>query len=116
MAEFIEVMNQKKRMCDRFKNCEKCPIGKLSGELHLSCEYAFYNIPKEVERIVMKWASENPIQTNADKFKEVFGFIPDSEYCPNKCPENGCVNCEYRHFWSQEYKEPKENNKGKDIY
>ena len=101
MAEFQEVMKQRERMCDL---CE------VKGEACVNCLGHLQNIrknPQESEMFILKWAFEHPIKTNADKFKEVFGFMPDSEYCPNKCPENVCANCEYRHFGSQEYKEPK---------
>ena len=108
MAEFQEVMKQRERMCENVHgNCSRCDIGKLANEKDLYCHNIMLDYYKESEKIIMDWAEEHPIKTNADKFKEVFGFIPDSEYCPNKCPENGCANCEYRHFWSQEYKEPK---------
>ncbi len=36
------------------------------------------NHPVEVERIVMKWARENPLVTNGMKFREVFGINLDS--------------------------------------
>ena len=101
MAEFVEVMKQKKRMCndcEQVNMCHKC---------YGSMNYINQN-PQEAEEIIMKWASEHPIKTNADKFKEVFGLEPYSEYCPSKCTEKECLVCEYRHFWSQEYKEPKE--------
>lgn len=110
MAEFTEIMKQKKRMCEKYykNNCAYCP---LEDFVEINCDAEINANPQEAEEIIMKWAEEHPTQSNADKFKEVFGFIPDSEYCPNKCPENlvnGCLNCEYRHFWSQEYKEPSE--------
>ena len=62
----------------------------------------------------MKWAKENPIKTNADKFKEVFGIKPNKAKCPfldstEECSKhNLCVHCALNDFWNQEYKEPKE--------
>lgn len=107
MAEFTEVMKQKKRMCERDEiYCVECKLEYGNNGSKLPCYDFIMAHPKEAEEIIMAWAKEHPINTNADKFKEVFGFIPDSECCPSKCPENGCINCEYKHFWSQEYKEP----------
>ena len=48
--------------------------------------------------------------TNAEKYKEVFGFMPDKgncpadscEYCPIKCDRPSCVE---RDWWNSEYKE-----------
>lgn len=48
--------------------------------------------------------------TNAEKYKEVFGFPPDKASCPAEtcdiCPghvEECLCNCK---FWEDEYKEP----------
>lgn len=54
--------------------------------------------------------------TNANKFKEVFGFLPDTSQCPAPqmvCKEQGkkypnsieemCGNCPFHHWWSKEY-------------
>lgn len=57
--------------------------------------------------------------TNAEKFKETFGFEPDVDFCPFECPElyasykckyfeelDGGCHCET--WWNEEYKEVKE--------
>lgn len=109
MAEFTEVMKQRERMCKSMNygcSLNHCPLSSGCNGRNLSCSNFIRIHPKEAEEIIMAWAKEHPIKTNEDKFREVFGFIPDSEYCPNKCQGNGCINCEHRHFWSQEYKEP----------
>lgn len=49
-------------------------------------------------------------KTNAEKFKEVFGYEPDTHTCPfDKCrqecigwDENGCSTL----YWEDEYKKP----------
>ena len=47
--------------------------------------------------------------TNSEKFKEVFGFIPDKTDCPipaKVCEEQGdCDDCIFEKWWSMEYKE-----------
>lgn len=50
--------------------------------------------------------------TNAEKFKEIFGFEPDTGTCPLDCSEvdeSFCNNqgpCSFREgFWAAEYKE-----------
>lgn len=66
--------------------------------------------------LVENWAKEHPIKTNADKFKEVFGFEPTPIYCVNNNMK--CSDCEYFDynnglcdvsiFWGAEYKPTKE--------
>lgn len=47
------------------------------------------------------------IMTNAEKFKEVFGFIPSNTSCPvddDRCDEcDECTKCKYDDFWDKEY-------------
>ena len=61
MAQFSEVMQQAKRMCEAFRDghCSKCPIGYadalecgIMATSEMDCE--------EVERRVMQWAAEHP--------------------------------------------------------
>lgn len=54
--------------------------------------------------------------TNAEKYKEVFGFEPEREICPTayckNCPVDG-QDCgkDYK-WWDEEYKEPKKDLRG----
>jgi hypothetical protein len=44
--------------------------------------------------------------TNREKFKEVFGFTPDSCPLPKKiCVDTECKECVFFHFWDREYRE-----------
>lgn len=109
MAEFIEVFKQRKRMCESYTDqfgithCEMCTMCKIP-----SCSYYIFSHPQEAESIIMKWAEEHPIKTNADKFKEVFGVEPNRKGCAGiQCPKGcaDCANCNMYGFWEQEYKE-----------
>jgi len=48
--------------------------------------------------------------TNAEKFKEVFGFTPRTENCPDLSPnkvcqqQTTCEDCAFNHWWEKEYK------------
>lgn len=103
MAEFQEVMKHWKRMCDTSK-CENCGLDKECG-----CDTYINNNLKQAEEIIMKWAEEHPIQTNADKFKEVFGYDidPKVDCCRLEACDGECDKCKFDDFWNQEYKEPK---------
>lgn len=105
MAEFVEVMMQKDRMCYSYEDCEDCPALKYCSEKSKI---------KELEKVIMNWAKEHPIKTNADKFREVFGFDTSTEtsftFCPfinDGCDSENCETCGKHDFWNQEYKEPK---------
>lgn len=86
--------------------CDDCPLYKKAcGSL-----YAY-----EALEIIENWAKEHPIVTNADKFKEMFGF--DMTICwDNEFPCNECQFCDIdgtcnskEKFWNAEYKEPAES-------
>lgn len=76
-------------------NCLECPLEYGNNGKMIRCTTIITENPKEAEEIIMKWAKENPIKTNAEKFKEVFGITW------NEAP----IGCR---FWNQEYKEPEE--------
>lgn len=113
MAEFVEVMKNKNRMC-KSHDCSSCAISSIKNTKNIVCEDFIINYPQEAEEIIMAWAKEHPIKTNADKFKEVFGLEPNKGKCPffgsvEECSKHSiCCDCELNNFWSEEYKEPKE--------
>lgn len=106
MAEFAEVVKQRLRMCNAIEDCDDCPLRnkRCSG---------FNNIDLEdFEKIVMQWAAEHPVKTNADKFEEVFGFRHKTDTmraCDGiPCIYESCKSCKYDGFWNKEYKEREE--------
>jgi hypothetical protein len=81
MAEFKRVMNDKKRMCEMYiSNCKTCPLNSDNNGTNLKCEDFFRENPEKAEKIIEDWTNKNPVITNADKFKEVFGVEP-REFC-----------------------------------
>lgn len=111
MAEFTEVMKHRKRMCAKYgkHSCGSCPINDVKES---TCANFLIENTQEAGEIIMKWAKENPIKTNADKFKEVFGvdiYKDTTHNCTGiRCDTNQCEECKYNGFWYKEYKEPKE--------
>ena len=71
MAEFQKVMQERQRMCNSYRSCSQCRINAVLNDI---CTVWITKNPEEAERIIMKWAAEHPIMTNARKFEEVFGF------------------------------------------
>lgn len=120
MAEFIEVMKQKNRMCEsNSRRCSKCFLAAKNNGKELHCNDLCLSYPQEAEKIIMDWAKEHPIMTNAEKFKEVFGFkMPKFQIdaCFGfECPQEDCKGCEHYNFWKTEYVEPKKENEDGKI-
>lgn len=92
-------------------NCRDCHFDEICNAVYGG---AIINACKTIE-IVEQWAEQHPIVTNADKFKEVFGF--DMTICwDNEFPCNECQFCDIdgtcnskEKFWNAEYKEPAES-------
>lgn len=92
-------------------NCNDCPCYE-----RVCNKWALISRAYEAIEVVENWAKENPIVTNSDKFKEVFGFEPTPIYCVNNNVK--CEDCEYFDynnglcdvsiFWGAEYKPTKE--------
>lgn len=97
VAEFVRVHQ---RMCDNYDLCRGCPMdGKCNP-----CTEAVYKDPQGVVEIVEKWAKEHPVQTNWDKFKEVFGRMG----YPDLVRAEPGVTIYASAWWDEPYKAPKE--------
>ena len=122
--EALEFLKEYRRMCNLYEHCEGCPLSEkqcLAQRLQTDSEYL--TVTSEVE----KWSKEHPIITNAQKFKEVFGFNGDTvnKFKPEigiagtkgSCGYDDCrESCGSRHFprcpmwWNDEFKEPEHEN------
>ena len=104
MAQFSEVMQQAKRMCEAFRDghCSKCPIGYadalecgIMATSEMDCE--------EVERRVMQWAAEHPEpvyptwrEWQKITFPDAGRYIMPCEFESKnrfKCKEKTCYQC-----------------------
>lgn len=117
MAEFTTVIKEKERMCEHLAGIiecahsySKCQLSLCNNGQYIACSEFISKYPQQAEEIIMTWAKENPIITNAHKFKEVYGIYPTRESCPffAHCDNAECnTECEFGNFWLEEYKEPK---------
>ncbi len=93
--------------------CADCPLyGKVCNTADTTM-FMFH--AHETIEIVENWAKEHPIKTNADKFREVFGFEPLPNYSTLCADANiKCEECQYfdgsvcvvsDRFWNTEYEE-----------
>ena len=94
MMEIAEFVKEFSRVCDEYDTCRGCPMDGIC----VPCTEAVYKDPQGVVEIVKKWSKEHPVQTNWDKFKEVFGRA-----------ESG-VTIYASAWWDAPYKAPKEDN------
>ena len=78
MAEFQEVIRQKKRMCQSVSCC-KCDIYLMCGQELSKCSHFISNNPKKAEEIIMSWAAEHqePVYPTWIDWLMSEGVIPD---------------------------------------
>ena len=94
-------------------NCSDVECSSWNNN-HQACIFCIEDIPcllianlPLAEQELQKWIDKHPVMTNREKAKEVFGIEirkTFSDCIGLDCPQNGCDNCEYKDYWSQEYK------------
>lgn len=116
MAEFKEVIRQKRRMCKFYKGCVRadhplCGLSPSNNGKRLTCHDFSQAYPEKTDEIVMNWAKEHPVKTNLDKLMEIFPTLDrrSIEECNCfgfKCPPppNKCDGCAGFNYWNKEYK------------
>lgn len=113
MAEFVEVMRHRKRMCDAPGSCAKCPLNAPSLHLLTMCERYMTLKPEEAEKLIMAWAAEHP-EPKYPSWNEAWKQLFPKAYLNNstlfdtvnapclqhflpmpdcKCPDGGCAEC-----------------------
>lgn len=114
MTNALEFLQETNRMCSSHKECTDCPLKCLASFYGYStCRIAMFNECEKAVSAVDAWSKKHPIRTNAEKFKEVFGYEPKFfsgiYFCPvpssQHCGENtDCCTC--GKWWDKPYKEP----------
>lgn len=107
MAEFQEVMKQRKRMCTTIHDCEKCPLSYNNSNIDAGCKNALITYPASAEVIVMDWASENPEPVYPswnEAWKQLF---PDSWVVKNGTPKAPCLKYFLPNYECHNWKYPK---------
>lgn len=98
----VEYIKEKVRMCHSdpvTKNkCNRCPFD--ADTVEIGCVYWEETDPAEAVRIVEEWSKAHPIQTNGNKFREVFG--DEAIYEAMKSI----------YWWDMPYEAPKGDNNG----
>lgn len=110
----VKFLKARKRMCDSFIGCSKCPVYNKNGE---SC--FTNNNYEDMVKAVEEWAAAHPRKTRQSVFLKQFPnakidkngviiiapcTIEPEKYNAGECAKNKCI-CDYdcRHgFWMQE--------------
>ena len=98
------------RMCREYHKpgfdlpCAGCPLeDSVQGITRSCCAYSG-NMwrPEDYVAAVHKWNVEHPINTNAGKFFEVFGFWPPMELWTYNTNNGHRIN---KYWWNREYQQ-----------
>lgn len=101
--EALEFLREAQRMCNEYNCYDGCPV-------YGACVFGGINAqsPERLEDIVTTvetWIETHPIKTNAQKFEEVFGFLPDGDVIFSKDYFINAVKGPVLK-WDEPYKEP----------
>ena len=83
----VEFFKEQARMCKSFRNCANCLLRFLQCQ-----RYTLGDHTELVVSIVEAWSKAHPVQTNAQKFEEVFGL-------PAHCQVD-----QHAQWWDEPYK------------
>lgn len=87
MFDSVRDNNKGARNCGGV-NCHDCPLFTKVCTGDAAPIFYIY----EAYDVVEEWAKQHPIETNADKFREVFGTKPSLYTCVN---DINCEDCKY---------------------
>lgn len=104
MMDAVKYLKAMDRMCKSHETCGECGLafGKEEG-----CGRYVFDHPAEAVRIVEEWSKAHPIQTNADKFKEVFGFEPYADMAWAAANDEYAAELHDTAWWDMPYEAPK---------
>lgn len=109
MMDAVEYFKEQKRMCANYNYCNECPLAeKMESDGFNYCTAWQRLYPEEAVRIVEEWSKAHPIQTNGQKFVEVFGFEPTTW---NKMGEDIHDFITDPQWWHEPYEAPKGDDK-----
>ena len=116
MAEYVKVMKDYSKMCKTYLSkgkCSECPLYSENNRKFLDCGEFTEKYPKEAEQIIENWTDKNPVMTNSEKAKEIFGHSLDFTCFANfnyicKC-DRECKKCLY--YADAEYHAPEGSEK-----
>ena len=94
-----------RRMCKESISCSKCAAG-MGEDCALDVTLKWFD-PAEAVRIVEEWSNEHPIQTNAQKFEEVFGFKPYTDMKWAAANDEYAAELHDTVWWDMPYEAPK---------
>lgn len=89
----VKFIKEDARMCDKYDNCNNCPVSDTYNGYNLGCEELKNNFTEQYIAIVEKWSSEHPIKTRQSEFLKMF---PNADFTNegilNICPRRIDLN------------------------
>ena len=106
MAEFQDVMRQRKRLC-KLSKCDECLLSSLKTHIAKECHRFTIENYKEAEKIIMDLAAEHPEPTYPTWLEWYESTFPDrgreGGICPrmfmkHECSGMECKDCYREHI------------------
>jgi len=95
--EALDFLKEAQRMCKSYADCKGCPlVNSPCGFIRCIVDHSGAEM-RCVTKVVEQWSKEHPIITNAQKFKEVFGFSVEDKYT---------MRSDVTEWLNEPYKEP----------
>ena len=102
MMDAVEYLKEKKRMLYSYMDGDT-PTSEVVRVISEMAKVESEN-PEEAVRIVEEWSKAHPIQTNGQKFVEVFGFEPTTWTKMGEDIHDFIID---PHWWHGPYEAPK---------
>lgn len=89
MAEFVEVMRHKERMCEQYGDvCGDCRLRRENNGRELNCPEYMACYAEEAEKIITEWAAAHP-EPKYPSWNEAWKQLFPDAYCTNSpCPNH----------------------------
>lgn len=88
MADFIEVINHRIRMCNGIYgtgDCTNCPLEKFHGGCTDSCDAWILDNPEKAQSLILKWAEEHPLPIYPTWSEWILATFPDTSFRLSPC-------------------------------
>lgn len=88
----VKFLKEKKRMCDKYANCDNCPMNPKNNKYGIGCSSLEREYPEKTVAIVEKWSAEHPVKTNQSEFLILHPNADIREGVLNLCPRRVDLN------------------------
>ncbi|MBR2999702.1 MAG: hypothetical protein IKF39_01785 [Oscillospiraceae bacterium] len=109
----VQFAREQYRMCELYasaEDCGECPIDEVNKYGFMGCAAFIGEHPEVAVRLVEEWSKAHPVQTNAQKFEEVFGeYLLQTRF--DTVNRVMVTTAPIGEWWNEPYKEPERSEK-----